>query len=263
MRMSQIVNRNLEILQKLNIIDDFMFFKMCEDKEVCEEIISTILGRKIQVAENHVQYAIRNCGARSVTLDCLCIDVDGNYINVEVQKADNDDHVKRMRVNAANIDTTFTEKGGKFKDFPDVYVIYIAKFDILGFSDIINHIRLVSEEHPGQFIDDGIHRIVVNASVHDDSELGKLMTDYRADASMFPAVGRKLRDFKDLKGGNEYMCKELDDYILESYLERSKATVLKQIKNSLISTAEQIEEYFNVSAAIAESWLQEGKQLVK
>lgn len=49
--MSQIVNRNLEILQKLNIIDDFMFFKMCEDKEVCEEIISTILGRKIQVAE--------------------------------------------------------------------------------------------------------------------------------------------------------------------------------------------------------------------
>lgn len=260
--MSQIVNRNLEILQKLNIIDDFMFFKMCEDKEVCEEIISTILGRKIQVAENHVQYAIRNCGARSVTLDCLCIDVDGDYINVEVQKADNDDHVKRMRVNAANIDTTFTEKGVKFKDFPDVYVIHIAKFDIWGFSDIINHIRLVSEEHPGQFIDDGIHRIVVNASINDDLDLGKLMklmTDYKADASMFPVVGRKLRDFKDLKGGGEYMCKELEDYIEE----RSKATFLELLKDGLINTTEQIQKYFHVSSEIAESWLQVGKQLVK
>lgn len=143
-----------------------------------------------------------------------------------------------------------------------MYVIYIAKFDILGFSDIINHIRLVSEEHPGQFIDDGIHRIVVNASIHDDSELGKLMklmTDYRADASMFPAVGKKLRDFKDLKGGDEYICKELEDYIEE----RNKATALKQLRDGLISTAEQIEEYFNVSSEIAESWLQEGKQLVK
>lgn len=147
-----------------------------------------------------------------------------------------------------------------------MYVIYIAKFDILGFSDIINHIRLVSEEHPGQFIDNGIHRIVVNASIHDDSELGKLMkliTDYRADASMFPAVGKKLRDFKDIKGGGEYMCKELDDYIKESNLECSKAAVFELLKNGLVNTAEQIEKCFHVSSATAESWLQEGKQLVK
>ena len=37
-----LTNKNLEIIQKLNIIDDFLFAKMCEDKAVCEEILSTI-----------------------------------------------------------------------------------------------------------------------------------------------------------------------------------------------------------------------------
>lgn len=54
----------LEIVRQLNIIDDTLFQKMAEDIGFCEEMISTIMGRKIKV-----------------------------------KKADDDNHMKRVRYN--------------------------------------------------------------------------------------------------------------------------------------------------------------------
>ncbi len=56
---------------------------------------------------------------------------DGTHLNVEVQKADDDDHQKRVRYNAACITANITEAGVKFEKVPDVCVIYITKNDFL------------------------------------------------------------------------------------------------------------------------------------
>ena len=87
----------MEIVHQLNIIDDTLFQKMAEDIEFCEEMISTIMGQKIKVKKVVPQNSIKNLQGRSVVLDALCETEDGKEYNVEVQKADDDDHQKRVR----------------------------------------------------------------------------------------------------------------------------------------------------------------------
>ena len=96
-----------EVLQKkieeLNIMDDSLFQKMAEDKEFCEEMISTILTQKIKVIRVTSQNSVKNLQGRSVILDALCILEDGRTCNVEVQKANDDNHEKRVRYNTSCI----------------------------------------------------------------------------------------------------------------------------------------------------------------
>ena len=101
-----------ELIRSLNIMDDIFFQKIVEDKEVCEEILQVILQKpRLKVVEAQTQKFLRNIGTHSVILDLICQDEDGSHINVEVQKSDDDDHVKRVRFNISNIDTAFTERG--------------------------------------------------------------------------------------------------------------------------------------------------------
>ena len=81
-----------EIVRQLNIIDDTLFQKMAEDVEFCEEMISTILQQNVIVKEVTSQNSIKNLQGRSVVLDALCELENGKDCNVEVQKADDDDH---------------------------------------------------------------------------------------------------------------------------------------------------------------------------
>ena len=55
----------------------------------------------------------------------------GAKVDIEVQKDDNDDHQKRVLFNAAAVILNETPKGiKKFRDVPDVVVIFISKFDM-------------------------------------------------------------------------------------------------------------------------------------
>ena len=163
------------LIKQLNVIDDVFFHKIAEDKAVCEEILRIILQKpKLKVIDAQTQRFLRNIGAHSVILDLLCEDEDGARINVEMQKTDDDDHVKRGRFNSSNIDTTFTEKGLDYKDFPDIYVIFISKFDMFQEGKTIYHLETIIKE-TGTSVNDGIHRIFVNCAVNDGSDIAELM----------------------------------------------------------------------------------------
>lgn len=112
--MMQSYEKQRELVSKLNVIDDVLFHKVVEDKEVCEEILRIILNKPdLAVVESQPQRFLRNLGAHSVILDVLCQDSSGDYFNIEVQKKNDDDHQKRVRFNRSNIDTAFVESGIK------------------------------------------------------------------------------------------------------------------------------------------------------
>lgn len=121
--------KNLELRQlveELRLIDDTFFEKVMEDRETCEEVIRVIMeDPKLSVKEVNPQEPIHNLQGRSVRLDALCKKTDGNYINVEIQRADNDNHFKRVRYNASCITANIMNPGEKFKNVKDVCVIYI------------------------------------------------------------------------------------------------------------------------------------------
>ena len=223
--------KNFEKYAKLlNPIDDLMFCKMAEHKEFCEEILRVILEDEgLTVVEAIPQWQGKNLSGRSVVLDAKCVSGDGRHINIEVQKANDDNHLKRVRYNAAVLTTNISETGSKFEFIPDVCIVFISKFDMFDGGLPLYHIDKVVRE-TGQVIDDGLTEIFVNTVNYDGSKparLMKLFTDNDAYSSdEFPLTSELKSRLKSSEGGsrtmNEILEKLISDEKRESELRGEK-----------------------------------------
>ena len=209
-----------EYLRGLNPIDDLMFRKMAEHKEFCEEILRVILDDyKLVVTDNMQQFDIKNLQGRSVVLDAKCITGDGRYINIEVQKANDDNHLKRVRYNASVLTANVTETGKQFEFVPDICIIFISAFDLFkGNLPLYHVVKTVKET--GQVIEDGLTEIYVNAAVDDGSKLAKLMKVFTKndiyDEADFPVTSEIKARFKKDEGGTVKMDATLQKWMQES-----------------------------------------------
>lgn len=164
-------------VEELNIIDDTLFQKMSEDKGFCEELISTVLQQKVIVEKVIPQNSIKNLQGRSVILDAYCVLEDGRKCNVEVQKENDDDHVRRVRYNASCLTANITDTGKDFKEIPDIIMILVSKFNIFKAGKTIYHIDRVVREIQ-EVNDNGLQEIYVNTKVDDGSSIAKLMKKF-------------------------------------------------------------------------------------
>lgn len=164
----------LERVLKLNVIDDILFHKMAESQSFCQELISTILGEHVTVLQTIPQNYIRNLQGRSVIVDALCRLPNQRICNVEVQKANDDNHQKRVRYNASCITANITDPGVHFQEVPDVCMIYISRFDIFQAGLTIYHIDRAIHE-TGEIVYNGLQEIYVSASINDGSAIAELM----------------------------------------------------------------------------------------
>jgi len=205
-------------VSELNVMDDIFFQKMAEDNEVAEEILRIILEKPaLRVINSQVQRFLRNTGAHSVILDLLCEDENHSLINCEVQKEDDDDHQKRVRFNRSSIDTVFTEKGINYKELPDVYIVFISKFDIFHENRTIYHINRVIEE-TGTVVENGTHEIYVNTYVDDKSDIAELMQYFKkstGEHQNFLKLCNRVKYFKETQKGVSTMCELVENYAAE------------------------------------------------
>lgn len=216
----------IETVNKLVPIDDVMFQKICESKDACQEIISAILGESVTVISVIPQNSIYNLQGRSVRLDCLCRLSNGDYVNVEVQKPDNDDHESRVRFNASVITANETPKGVKFADIARVIVIYITKFDIFQEKLPIYHIDRTIRE-TGTVRDDGFTEIYVNAAVKKyDNELNRNVSDLMDlfidrdtyNIEKYPHFSSRKNTFVNTEKGEIEMCEKVEELFYEKTL---------------------------------------------
>lgn len=207
----------VHVVSKLVPIDDAMLQKICEDIATCQEIISTILGEQVKVIRVIPQDSIGNLKGRSVRLDCLCQLENGVFVNVEVQKRDDDDHQARVRYNAAIIAANETPKGVRFEDVARIIVIYISKFDIYKSGLPIYHVdRMIRET--GQKPENGFDEIYVNATAKKyDTELNRNVSDLMdlfmdretLNVEKFPAFSRQKNAFTNTEKGEIAMCEKV------------------------------------------------------
>lgn len=224
-------------IEALRPVDDTFFHKLAEHKEFCEELLRTILEMPdLQIVETVPQRSLRNVKGRSVFLDTLCRDRNNTYFNVEVQKEDNDDHQKRVRYNSSNIDTFITEKGIRFKELPDVYIIYISCFDIFKEGKTIYHIDRTIRE-TGTTVYNGLHEIYVNTEINDGTDIAGLMdllntAELKMD-SRFPQVCNSIQYYKKGKG-QKNMCEVVEqfakEYAKEYAIQEQRKSALEMIR---------------------------------
>ena len=205
-----------EEAKRLNPIDDLMFRKLAEDREFCQEILRVILeDDKLIVLESIPQWAGSNLQGRSVILDAKCIKGDGTQIDIEVQRADDDDHQRRVRYNGAILTTNIANPGTKFEKIPNVCVVFISKFDIFKGNLPLYHIdRIVRET--GRTVDNGFKEIYVNTKIRNNSEISELMeifADDNAYNSKFPKTSDGKYRYKKTEGGLNAMCEIMERII--------------------------------------------------
>ena len=219
--------KNFEKYAKLlNPIDDLMFCKMAEHKEFCEEILRVILEDEgLTVIEAIPQWHGKNLSGRSVVLDAKCVTGDGRQINIEVQKADDDNHLKRARYNAAVLTTNISETGKKFEFIPDVCIVFISKFDIFDGGLPLYHIDKVVRE-TGQVIKDGLTEIFVNTVNYDGSKPARLMKLFTENDAYsndeFPVTSELKSRLKSSEGGSRAMNEILEKLISDEKRESEK-----------------------------------------
>lgn len=130
----------------------------------------------------------------------------------------------------------------------ETYVIFITENDVLKKNLPLYHIeRKVLETD--ELFDDGSHIIFVNGQyTNHDTEIGKLMHDFRctnADDMNYPTLAKKVRYFKETKGGNSAMCKMMEDMRKDAAKEKAIETALKMLKGNV--ALEKVAEYSGLS----------------
>lgn len=141
-------------------------------------------------------------------LDAKCVLGDNTQVNIEVQKADDDNHQKRVRYNGAILTTNIAEPGDRFEQIPNVCIVFISKFDVFKKNYAIYHIERVIRE-TGEVADNGFQEVYVNAKAKDGSEVSELMkvfVDDEAYNDKFPITSESKRRYKETEEGQQIMC---------------------------------------------------------
>ncbi len=221
---NMIDNKRLEIIKNFKPIHDIFFEVLADDAAFCQEILRVILeDNKLIVHDVKVQKDVRNLIGRSVRVDVLCTLGDGTLCNIEVQRANNDNHFKRIRYNAACITASEAEVGSRFENVPNVIIVYISEFDILKAGKTIYHIDKVVRE-TGKILDDGMKTVCVNTKVNDGSLIAQLMQLFiktEVNEPKFPVFTNRMNYIKNSEGGQRQMSELMELYFKEE-LEASR-----------------------------------------
>ncbi|MCI8541290.1 MAG: nuclease [Erysipelotrichaceae bacterium] len=174
----QVQNDHQHIIHDLRLIDnDFM--NLCLNfNPACIHLILQLLIQEDHLDTQFIQtqYFMQNLTERSLCLDIFVKDELNRYFDIEFQRSNNGADKKRARYHASMMDTHVLAKGNDFKQFKDIYVIFITEHDVLGKGKSLYHIKRKIRE-TGELFEDGIHILYVNGSCQDDSPLGRLMHD--------------------------------------------------------------------------------------
>ena len=213
------------IVEQFNLIDDELFAVVMKDKAACGYFLSILLGKPVTVLRVETQYTIRNLPSHSVVLDALVQDENGAIIEVEVQKPDNDYHPRRVRYIQSAVDWSLLEKGSKYQDLPELYLIFISRFDVFKKSKIKYEIDRIIRE-TGDIADNGIHEIYFSTIIKDDSQLSELlqyMNNSNADDMRFGALSEAVKFQKRTEKGVEGMSEAVIKYA-------ENRTILSKVK---------------------------------
>ena len=126
------------------------------------------------------------------------------------------------------------EKGTRFRDLPDVCVVYITEHDFLHGGRTVYHVDKILREN-GSLIDDGSSVIYVNTAVNDGSAISDLMRCFlqkTVNDPRFPRLSERVHQYKNTEKGAAEMCEELERYIDEITEEMQTKVVQLQASNS-------------------------------
>ncbi len=211
----QTLQEKLEKVKDFRPIDDVFFEVLAQSIDVCQEILRVILEDNELIVNSVItQSSERNLYGRSVRLDALCTLGNGTKCNIEVQRSNNDNHLKRARFNASMITVKDSNPGETFNEVIELYIVYISEFDFFKGGKTIYHAEKILRE-TGETVDDGLHEIYVNTVIDDGTDIADLMACFmkkEVKNPKFPKLSAEVSRLKETEGGAQAVCEVMEKY---------------------------------------------------
>ena len=234
----------LERIRAMRLFDDeFMSLVFNGNIEATQLLIRILLNRNdLTVTKSMTQIQKTNLFGKSVKLDVVAEDIFKTEYNIEIQRAGSGAGARRIRYHQAMLDSHTLNKGGKFKDLPNLFIIFILEQDYFGKGNPVYRVKktLDIKDEYGNYLpfDDDCNIMYVNGEYRGDDPLGKLMHDFstsNADEMYFKELADKMRFFKQDEEGVQMASK-----IVEEYGDIRAAEALKQgIQQGIQQKAEE------------------------
>lgn len=201
--------------EELRFQDDFMFCKILQENEdLCKDLTELIIGRKIgSIVKPEKQKTIEiSADGHGVRFDVYFEDDEKRVYDIEMQRSDTLELPLRSRYYQGMIDLDYLEKGKKYQELPDSYIIFLCTFDLFrrGYHkySFVPKCREVDKLE----LDDGTDRIFICAGGDEDdvSEDMKNLIDYitgkAANSNLTSRIDSKVREAIEKKlWRKEYM----------------------------------------------------------
>ena len=233
-----------ELIADFTLMDDTFSRNVLKFPECTEYILRVILNKpELDILEVVVQQDLKNLQGRSLELDCLASDTEENSYNLEIQKKKRGAIPERPRYHSGLIDMHLLSENQYFDTLPDNTVIFITGEDVLGEGLPIYHIDCMITE-TGEPFSDREHIIYVNSTIQDDTQLGRLMHDFhcsRAEDMYSEVLARRVRAFKETKGGKRSMGATVEEMMQEIIDEVVAETVAEELEEA-VAEAEKLAE---------------------
>ena len=227
--------RYLEVLNKLRPIDDTFMRMVFKDHQCVELLMKIIFGEQFSLKRFETQEDHKQVGSRSVELDIVVYTHEGAVIGIEVEKNKDNASPIRARYHASVLDCDLSYPGEKWSHFPEMYVIFICEEDVLKTKRLVSHIERYIDKQE-QF-KDKLHIIYLNASMQDETALGKLMHDMLCndpDEMYYEVLRKRVSYFKKQEGGKKTMCEALEELINEAKNEGEERGEIKKLMKLLL-----------------------------
>ncbi len=213
----------LSVLNTLRPIDDTFMRMIFRDYQCVELLMKIIFGEQFSLKRFETQEDHKQVGSRSVELDIVVYTHEGAVIGIEVEKSKDNASPLRARYHASILDCDLSYPKEGWKEFSEIYVVFICEEDVLKTNELINHIQRYMIN--GMVFQDKLHIIYLNASMQDETALGKLMHDMLCndpDDMYYEVLRKRVSYFKRQEGGKKTMCEALEELITEAKNEGRK-----------------------------------------
>ena len=206
---------------ELTIADDYMFYRVMEDTEICKMLLNRVLQGKVEtITEIELQKTIDDAGrAKGVRFDVWAKDYKGNIYDIEMQAIDKKDLAKRIRYYQAAIDVSLLGKSKPYESLPDTFILFFCTFDYLEKALPVYNFKTMCSEDSRIELCDGITKIIINskAAKHEKNEKLKVFLEYMngkvSDDDFIQRLEQRIKDVK----ANEELRRE---YMLVNTIER-------------------------------------------
>ena len=226
---------------EMNLTSDLLSSVTFEDLLAAQDVLRIMTGMdELIVLRVEPQRSFRNMYGHSSISDVWAEDAAYNQYNLEIQIAENEDHLRRSRFIQSRIDSRCLSTGMEYGELPELYLIFITEKDFLGTNEgsfeIVHRI-----EGLGCQVDDGVHEIYANLEKPVDDDTKQRLMKYIKDTNNleistegFENLAKRVNDLKSEEGGLRYMCSVMEREWAEGRAEgREEGNLLHLIRQTI------------------------------